>query len=294
MVSRLLRFFEYAALRAVSFVVALLPLPALRAVARSVGALLMNVVRVRRTVADQNLRRAFPSMTERARSAITRSSYNNLSTTFLELLTTRTMTQEELLAQWEIEGLELIERSDKGAVFISAHFSNWEWFAMATALAGKKNIFIVTKEQRNSKIDHFIDSLRMRFGNGLIGMDNIRGMIAILRSGGFVAMLGDQAASEQSVEATFFGEPLPTFRGAATLSLKLHVPLIFGVAHRKANGSYVARLREVSRSGCETYTDENVAKLTQRHVAMLEEEIRSSPGQWLWLHRRWKHRELTS
>ena len=34
--------------------------------------------------------------------------------------------------------------------------------------------------------------------------------------------------------------------------------------------------------------DENVRRLTARHVAALESVVREHPEQWFWMHRRWK------
>jgi len=39
------------------------------------------------------------------------------------------------------------------------------------------------------------------------------------------------------------------------------------------------------------FSDDNVRKLTEIHVKILEKQIRENPGQWAWQHKRWKHED---
>ncbi|MFI5223737.1 MAG: hypothetical protein ACHQX3_05735 [Nitrospirales bacterium] len=59
---------------------------------------------------------------------------------------------------------------------------------------------------------------------------------------------------------------------------------------RQSDGSYKGVFEEVSREGLLGSSEEAIGELTRRHVALLEDLIRKYPDQWLWMHKRWKHK----
>jgi len=184
-----------------------------------------------------------------------------------------------------------IERYGR-AIFISAHYGNWELGAMAIPLYYGIPVTIIGKPQRNEYINAYLDKMRERTGNSIVPMgEGVRTMMKALERNESIALLLDQSATRQDMFVNFFGRPAPTYKAAAALSLKFDVPILFGLTVRQPDLTYALELEEIRRDDLHGYTEENVRILTERHVQALERAIRKVPAQWLWMHRRWKHSE---
>jgi len=117
----------------------------------------------------------------------------------------------------------------------------------------------------------------------------VREVMRTLQKGDFVGMAADQSAARESITVNFFGRLVPTFAGPAVFSLKTGAPILMGLATRQGDWTYSLRFTEVPCDDLKEYSEDAVAELTRRHVAMAESMIRIHPEQWLWMHRRWKH-----
>lgn len=106
-------------------------------------------------------------------------------------------------------------------------------------------------------------------------------MVKFLRKGNTVAILPDQYFGGGLV-VDFFGKPAPTAGSAADLALKYDALVIPVYSLRQADGV-----------SFEIYVEEPIAHsdaktMTQAINDSLEAQVRKAPGQWLWVHKRWK------
>lgn len=100
----------------------------------------------------------------------------------------------------------------------------------------------------------------------------------------------DQSANpEYSSYVNFFGRKVATFHGAAKIALKNKTEILFGYGQRTRNYKYLITMDKIEYDDLTKYNDENVNILTERINRKLEEAIKKNPGQWLWVHRRFKH-----
>jgi len=79
------------------------------------------------------------------------------------------------------------------------------------------------------------------------------------------------------------------------LSLQYQAPLLVMLPHNTGQPMhYVAGIEEAILP--EDYADnpEAVRAITQRFTKAVERKVRSYPGQYFWLHRRWKHQPVKS
>ena len=60
---------------------------------------------------------------------------------------------------------------------------------------------------------------------------------------------------------------------------------------RDAPGYYSVELKVLAEP---PYDRDSGPEIVERYVRTLEEEIRRSPADWLWLHRKWKYIETAS
>jgi len=287
------RFVEYAFMRLVAMVVAIFPWGAGFCVGKAIGSFVFYVVRFRRGLTFDNLRHAFPDATEEELTKIALESYQSLFISMLEIYWFQRLTPEHLERIMTIASPELLEKAReprKGVILITAHFGNWELGAVKVGLAAKAPLTVIVQEQSNRYVNDFINRARAVFGNRPVLMrDSPREIIRALRRNEFVGIVADQSAAQEALRVRFFGRLTPTHEGPAIFCLRTGAPIVMAYATRLPNGLYAAELEEVDLSGIEGTDEEKIREITQRHVSALEAYIRKHPGQWLWLHKRWKH-----
>ena len=113
-----------------------------------------------------------------------------------------------------------------------------------------------------------------------VGRTGTRKMISLIRSGGVVALMIDQAVKEGKY-FKFLGAPARTSTAIAEISLKYGALLIPAYGIRTNIGDI-----EVSfDKPIELIT---VNSITEAMNGSLEKRVKATPTQWYWPHKRWK------
>jgi KDO2-lipid IV(A) lauroyltransferase len=272
----------------------LVVIPLMQTVLAALGSLLARAAftfGIRKSVTMDNLRHAFRSLNETELNKLAAQSYGNLGAVFFEMLYLRFASRDAIEQRLRITNqaeIEAVLREGKGMILLSAHLANWEWMAMGTALHLKQPLYVIVKNQRDGYAERFLQAMRTRFGNIMIGAGDVRAAFRVLQSGKILAMLGDQAAPAESVKIDFFGRKVPTFEGVARFALRTSAPIYLAECIRTQDGGYEMTFHNVPFTDLNGATPENVEELTTRHTALLEKIIRQRPELWLWQHKRWK------
>ena len=150
--------------------------------------------------------------------------------------------------------------------------------------------YAVARRIDNPHLDRFLARFRSGTGQTILDKNTDYDRIQqVLREGGAIAMLCDQDAGQRGMFVDFFGRPASTFKSIALLALEYNAALVVvGVPKVGEPMRYQVVSEEVILP--EDYADRpDAAKaITQRYTAALERLVRRSPGQYFWLHRRWK------
>ena len=194
------------------------------------------------------------------------------------------------LERWiRCEGAEhfaAAQRQGRGVLFATAHLGNWELSAFAHAL-WTGPMHVVVRPLDNPLIDRLVERRRALSGNRIIAkQDFARTILKALAANQAVGILIDQNASlEGGVFIDFFGVPACAGAGFAKIAARSGAAVIPGFAlWSEEEQRYVLRFYPpVPVTG-------DAARDTQVLHSRLEEVIRAYPGQWMWLHRRWKTR----
>ncbi len=248
----------------------------------------------RRHIAYRNLRAVFAGQKSRAEmKAIARRSMENLAMCMAELLRLPDFTKEYAHDNFSLQGAEKIDtalKEGKGAIFLSAHFGNWE-LSMGIGSFFGYNFTGLAREQKHPRSNEFLNALRISQGGQVIqkGMP-IRELLRALKQGKIVAMMSDQDGGKTGTFVKFFGRLSSSPKGVATFAARTGAP-VFPVFIIRENGGLKHRVvvEEPIRVPDLTLSDEEIEKqVLQQYSKVLEEKIHQSPDQWLWAHRRWK------
>lgn len=284
---------EYCFFLLIGFGVRLLPLPVVQHLGASAGELLYALFGFRRAVTVDNLRRAFPDLSEREIDRLARASFRSVGTALFEFLWFPRFEPRHIREVARIENPELVKElhgRGKGIILLTAHFGNWELLAQSMHVELGLPLSIIVKPQSNPWVDRKINHWRTRWGNKVVPMGvAVREILRTLQEGGVVGIVADQSAPKESIAVQFFGRDVPTYEGPAVFSLKTGAPLMIGFAIRQPDGTYRSRFEEVPTDDLNGSSETNVLELTRRHVAITEKYIRAHPHLWMWMHKRWKH-----
>jgi KDO2-lipid IV(A) lauroyltransferase len=284
---------EYAALRSLQEAANLCSRETARTAGAAFGRSIGWIWQSRRQIAHDNIQRAYPDYTPDQTERLVDAVFAHIGQTAFEVLRFEQSTPESLLETVEAnstESLAWAAREGRGAILLSGHIGNWEIFGAWIRALGY-GVDLVVKPMRNPLTDRLLNDCRARHDVGIIHTQTATsGIVRALKKKRFVAILVDQYAGREGVEAEFFGRRVSTPRGPAALALKFGCPVLTGYLARKPDGGYYAHADEPIDYAATDNHDHDIAALTQIFTSRIEHYIRRHPDQWLWTHRRWGRR----
>jgi KDO2-lipid IV(A) lauroyltransferase len=178
-----------------------------------------------------------------------------------------------------------LSKPAKGAVFYSIHMGNWELPPIYLHLVKGADVHSMYRAPNNPYVDKMIHKLRT-LGGAIPAWNKSRaggqGALKAVRGGGAIAILIDQKYNE-GVNVPFFGMEAMTNPFFVKMAQKFDAPLI--PATLKRTGGAHFELTVYPAMTLEGLSEETI--IAQAH-ALIEEAIKQTPAQWIWLHRRWK------
>jgi Kdo2-lipid IVA lauroyltransferase/acyltransferase len=273
----------YVAVSALGLLFRLLPLSVARAIGVAIAIAAAPFLRRERLRADANLTIAYPEWTRRQRRATIRALTRHMGANFAEFLW---MPKVDLASTTTYEGKEFITERKGGMIAITAHSGNWEW--AARAIGAIAPVTTMQRARDEEHINRLIVEMRAKSNVRSIDRGSAAGsreMIRTLRDGHLLGFLIDQNIRAESVKVPFFGKPALTPIGPARLAIRAGVPVVL-IFDERAGGKHIVRILPP----IETTKDDDPVALTARITAIIEEQIRRKPEQWVWFHDRWRER----
>jgi Kdo2-lipid IVA lauroyltransferase/acyltransferase len=246
------------------------------------------VPRLRR-VARRNLELAYPDRSAAEREAIIDQVFQSLARmlwTFVRLHRINALNVGEWIRYDGLEHFLDAKQKGHGVLFATAHLGNWELSAFAHALMTEP-MDIVVRPLDNPGIDKIVEARRTLSGNRVIGKwDAARPILRALAANRAVGILMDQNTSlDEGVFVNFFGTPACANVAFAKIAARTGAPVIPGFAlWSDQEQRYILKFYPPVPMTGDAEND------TQSLHSVLEQVIREHPGQWLWIHRRWKTR----
>ncbi|MCM2282533.1 MAG: lysophospholipid acyltransferase family protein [Bdellovibrionaceae bacterium] len=281
--------------KCLSFLIASLPAQVRAALGDFIGLLWFDVLRIRRRVALENLRRAFPDWSEAHRESTARWSLRHMGRNLVEYTLFPFYDETDVARCFEIHGREHVENAlalGKGCLFLGMHLGNGD-FAIATCSRIGLSMNLISKLFKARWLNDLWFGMRRKHGTRFIAPEKSTFEIlkALKRNEIVIFVLDQFMGPPVGVRTRFFGHETGTALGLALIAERTGAPVIPSYTFRKPDGRHVlvfeAPLPGLSAPD-ESLRKENIARMTQAYTDKIESIVRKHPEQWMWIHRRWK------
>ena len=253
--------------------------------ARTIGPRLRITERARR-----NLRATFPEMPVGEMERIVRGMWDNLGRVAAEFPHLQEIDVYADDDRVTVEGVEYVDhlRDDHApGIFYSAHIGNWEVLALGATQRGLP-LDRVYREANNRMVEWLYRHGRAAVEGALIpkGPQGVRQLLNTFRTGSHLAMLVDQKMND-GIPVPFFGRPAMTAPALAELALRHDCPVVAARVTRLKGARFkMTALPPMRFQKTGDHKADVQAAMTQVNE-QVEQWVRETPEQWLWLHNRW-------
>ncbi len=286
---------EYAPVWAIVRILGALPRP----VARAAGIAIARVVYAAhprlRKVGLRNLAIAFPQMPAAERRRLLRAEYDNLGRLLAEFCKFPSYTRANVDQVAVYDGLEnylAARERGKGVLFLTAHLGGWELGSFVHSLHGYP-VREVVRALDNPYLNRLVERYRTLHGNSTFDKAEFaRGLLAAMHAGETVGVLMDtNMTPPQGIFVPFFGVPACTASGIARVALRTDAAVVpaFTIWDEAAK-KYRVHFEPMLQLTCTGDDEADAVANTALFNRVLEQFVWRYPGQWLWVHRRWKTR----
>jgi len=270
-----------------------LPLWILFGVADVFYLLLITILPYRKKIALKNIKNCFPLLTKREQKQLLRKNYRHISNILAEGIKNLSISQKQLKKRFKIENPEIFENLDKegkSVVILSSHYSNWEFLITAQNLIIPQRAIGIGKPLSEKFLNNKINLLRERNGMKVVSAKNYKDEIKKridLGENVAILALADQAHKPETAFWTrFFNIETPFSFGAEYLAYQFDFPVVFLKIKKLKRAYYSAKAEIITKLPHQ----ESYAMITKTYVDLLEKQIKEKAEDWLWTHKRWKHR----
>lgn len=249
----------------------------------NLGLLGYYLIKKRRVLTIDNIKRAFPEKTDKEVIRIAKESYKTMgkmvmTSIFLEDITTNGHTvieNEELI-------LKACEDNEKAVIIVSLHLGGFEAGSIMRSI---RKFYAVFRRQKNRKLNDLMTEWREKGGLHSIPLRDSEALNNALKNKTLIALASDHHADD--VEIEFFGRKTTAVSGPVLLGLKHKIPLVLSYAIFEGN-----TVKVINKKILEIEKKENLKATVKYNMQKIfyefEEIIKEYPEQYMWQHKRWR------
>jgi len=244
------------------------------------------LLRKKQFIAQRNLEMCFPEMPAEQRAILLEKNQKATGMMLIETALSWWASDKQLQKRVTYEGLENLEAAlakNKGVILLTGHFTSME---MGGRLIMMKNpCYVMFRHMNNKLFNAVMMRARTHHSEGIVLREDPRSMVRALRKNKVVWYAPDQDFGlKASIFAKFFGITAATIPATGRLVKMSGAIVLPFVPRRDEKGHYTLTIGKPF----ENYPSGDDLIDTQRVNDWLEQEIRKSPEQYLWIHRRFK------
>jgi len=263
--------------------------------AATLGRLLYRFDKRHRDRTTRHLQLSFPTLDRASIDGIALKSFEHLAQLAVEICQAPRLIHEDswphqIRLKTLGQTVDLLQ-SDKPIILVTGHFGNWEIMGYFLAMLGYR-IDALARPIDNPLINHWLLDIRQRRGMRIITKwKATRRMLDVLETGGSLGFIADQNAGSKGLFVPFFGRLASTYKSIGLLALKQNIPIVCGYARRlEPNLLFELGTTDIIYPEDWSNQADPLFYITARYIRAIENMVKLSPEQYLWMHRRWKSR----
>jgi KDO2-lipid IV(A) lauroyltransferase len=254
---------------------------------------IFDIGQYRKKVVLSNLRNSFPTYDDKKIHEIAAKFYRNFTDIIFETIKLKSITREDLLARIDLDMpiLDHYFEKNQNLVVVAGHLGNWEMLNLFGSARLSHQMVVVYHELQNDVFEDWFKNVRTRFGTEMVTMKEAISKAMQPRDRPFIFILiNDQSpVPEKAFWTKFLNQDTGVFRGVELIARRLNSPVLYmAVLKNEAKrGFYKGYFRLIT----ETPKQEPNNSILQAQIGFLEQDIIQQPDNWLWSHKRWKHKK---
>ena len=272
--------------------VSLLPYGVLYRLSDTLFLLFYHVLGYRKKVIYGNIKRSFPQKSAQEHEQTCRSFYRHFCDLIVESIKIFSIKKSDVDARFKFKNPELLNQfynSGRSVILAGGHFNNWELFAVAIDQAVDHSCKAVYKPLNNRFFDKIMRKSRGKYGLKMIPVSEVKSVFESSKAESTCYIFATDQSPGKAAKAywtTFLNQDTAVLFGTEKYAVEYDYPVVYGCINKLKRGFYEVEFSVVCAEPSKTAYGE----ITEKHVSMLENDIRRAPEFWLWSHRRWKHR----
>ena len=253
---------------------------------------LFYIMKYRRKVVITNLKESFPEKSEEEIFRIAKGFYRHLCDISVEGVKAFSLREKDILKRYRMLNPEILEpyyNKKESVIAILGHYNNWEWGSLAAGIVFKHKPVGFYKPLSNLYIDDYIQQTRAKKGMLLESVSRTTQTFKRCKKiPSIYIMVADQSPMNLKLAywVPFLNHDTPVLHGTEKHAVMNNYPLFFADVQKVKRGYYTVKMELLIGDPSTTEPGEITLKFMQR----LEKQIKAKPENWLWSHRRWKHR----
>jgi KDO2-lipid IV(A) lauroyltransferase len=268
-----------------------LPLPLLGRLGEALGSLLFIIMTPRRRISLINLRLCFPELDEAARIKIARQHFQAYARSALERGVLWWASEARLKRLIHVDSAIPLEQLRSGpAILLCPHFVGLEIPGIALVLNSELSVCTIYTRQKNKVVDDALLKGRSRFRpvTLLTRAQGVKPIIRAMREGKPFIMLPDMDFGLRDAEfVPFFDIPAATLTAPARIAAATGANVIPVIARYAPN---YQGWRVTFYPSWENFPGPDITEATRRMNAFIEAQVRETPAEYFWTHKRFKTR----
>ena len=273
------------------YLLSLLPFWFLYAISDLLYVLIYYIIGYRKKIVMANLESAFPEKTPAERIKIAKKFYHYLCDNFIEVLKLLSISERAFLKRCtgDFDAVNKVAASGKNIQLHSGHQFNSEygiWFYSKDSILPIYGMYV---KVTNNAINRLFLKIRGRYGTVMIEAAEFRNKIHSMYKNPYLfGWVADQNPSNprNAYWLKFLNKVAPFVKTPERSAIKNNVAVVFARIKKIKRGYYYFENIVVTENASEY----KMGELTRLYRDFLEDTIRQDPANYLWTHRRWKHK----
>jgi KDO2-lipid IV(A) lauroyltransferase len=252
--------------------------------------LFFYVIKYRKKVVFNNLKRSFPEKSEKEIRIIGNKFYKHLCDILLEGIKGFKISKKQILKRHRLTNPGFLNdyfNRGQSVIVATAHYSNWEWGSLSGGLQTKYKLLGFYKPLANKYVDELLKKSRAKCGMSLISIFETYKTFDKHKDDVFAYILAsDQSPSnyKKAYWMNFLNQETACLHGIEKYAKMFNLPVLYIHIYRIKRGYYEIEMKKILEDPSKCHEGE----VTKLYMEFLEKIIKENPYQWLWSHKRWK------